>query len=397
MNNPAAMGQPVPHPGGPPMPQGQPQGPPTGASMMSVPGAPVNPAVPLTTRQAQNEDILKNCLFHTQRLREHLEALLNTTKQAALMDSEDAGATSSGQGNAAAGGNQGPNSATSSMKNLIDQKLLEMNTSLEFLGQSLEQYDFKLFQNQQAFINYYNELAHEKQGTMIDDWSSNTKWANRLSEMVQTIVPSVNVYRRSNPRNTSALSRSRLDGPSAAIVERLVAQLEQSSGLSTGQFQAVPGGPTKDYSLTCQRLSDNLSIVEMILYRSGLDVYLYLRQCTVEHVVVKPLNEKKQFGNHLPNKNVSNYQALKRIEGHIQAAAAFHTANNHVTDQGLQKTADLYLQIQSVTFPKMRWLSKTFAQRSSTDLERFQNVWVLSRRMFHLAKESSLLPHLLDL
>ena len=233
MNNPAAMGQPVPHPGGPPMSQG----PPTGAPMMGGPSAPpVNPAVPLQTRQAQNEDILKNCLFHTQRLRDHLEALLNTTKQAALMDSEDAGATgatSSTQGNASSAGNQGPNSATASMKNLIDQKLLEMNTSLEFLGQSLEQYDFKLFQTQQSFVNYYNELAHEKQGTMIDDWSSNTKWANRLSEIVQAIVPSVHVYRRSNPRSAHALARSRLDGPSASIVERLVAQLEQSSALST--------------------------------------------------------------------------------------------------------------------------------------------------------------------
>ena len=340
MPNPAAMGQPVSHPGGPPMSQGQPQGPPAGAPMMNVPGAPVNPAVPLPNRQAQNEEIVKNCLFHTQRLREHLETLLNTTKQAALMESEDAGstgATSVGQNNASTGANQGLNSTTNALKNVIDQKLLEMNTSLEFLGQSLEQYDFKLFQSQQIPINYYNELAHEKQGTLLDDWSSNTKWSNRISEMIHVIHPPMSVYRRSNTRNSSAVTRSRTDGPSAANVDRIITQLDQSGTLSTGQYQGIPGGPTKDHSLSCQRLSDNLSIVELSLHRSGLNIYLYLRQSTVEHVIVRPLNEKKQFGNLLPLKNTSHFHALKLIEGHIHAAAVYFSATNLNADPALQK------------------------------------------------------------
>lgn len=340
MNNPGVMGPSVSHP--PPPAQGQPQGPPTGAPMMPVPpGAPVNPSLPLQTRQAQNEEILNKCLLQTQRLREHLEVLLNTTKQAALMDSEDLGSgtlSSSGQGNTASGANQGLNPTANSIKSIIDQRLLEMNNSLEVLGTSLDQYDFKLFLNQQSFANYFNELSHEKQGGLIEEWSSNIRWANRFNDITPVIHPSVNIYRRSNARQISAVLRSRADGFSAATVDRLIAQCDQSSALNTGPSQPTAQGvPTKECALSSQRLSDNLVIVQMSLLRSGLDVYLYLRQFTVEHVIVKPLNEKKQFGIQPANKIISNYHALKLIAGHIRAAAVYMASISAQPDQALQK------------------------------------------------------------
>ena len=343
INNPGVMG-----PQGPlPPSQGQP---PLQASVVTaqmMPGGVINPQMSSQARQAQNDDILVRCLAHTQRLRESLEVLLNTTKQAALIDSEDplssssssvssasAAANSAAAPNAASNPNAPMTPANSAMKNTIDRKLVDMSNSLDQLGQLLDQYDFKMFLNQQSGINHYNELSYEKQGTLMDEWSSNAKWMNKLSDILPIIYPTAQVYRRSNARFSSSTTRGRIDGPSSAVIDRVIAQVDQTPTLSLPGQQGIP---TKDYSITSQRLSDHLTIVIFSLYRSGLDVYLYLRHCTVENVVVKPLNEKKQFGNHIQNRSISTYQALKVIAGHVRAAAVYFASSSSQSDQSLKK------------------------------------------------------------
>jgi len=250
-----------------------------------IPGG-VNPALSLQQRQNQNDDILSRCLVHTQRLRESLQGLLNSTKQAAHIESDEQSSSSSSSSSTTTAANLSTNPANSTIRNNIDRKLCDMSQSLEQLALLIDQYDFKLLQNQQTLINHYNELSYEKQGTLMDEWSSNTKWGDKLIEIFPSIHPSTQLYRRSNSRNLNANIRSRIDGPSSTIIDRMVNQFESTQ---QQQQQSLP----KDYSISVQRLSDHLNIIELSLFRSGLDIYLYLRHCTVEHVIVKPLNEKK--------------------------------------------------------------------------------------------------------
>lgn len=286
----------------------------------------------LPPRQNQNDDILARCLVQTQRLRESLQSLLNSTKQAAHVETDDqSNSTTTAPSSTAA--NLSSNPTTSTIRNNIDRKLIDMSQSLDQIVGLLEQYDFKLIQNQQVLINHYNELSYEKQGTLMDEWSSNTKWGDKLLEIFPTIHPTNQLYRRSNLRNLNANNRSRIDGPSSTIIERLINQFESSQQQQQQQQQSS----TKDYSLSLQRLSDHLNIIEFSLFRSGLDIYLYLRHCTVEHVVVKPLNEKKQLTNNLNNKFSTNYRALNIIAGHIRAAAVYHATFGTQPDQALQK------------------------------------------------------------
>ena len=306
MNNPGVMTQ-----------QGQPPPQPGAAPSQMIPGV-VNPPMSLQARQNQNDEILSRCLLHTQRLRESLQILLNSTKQAAHIESDDQSSTT----------NLSSNTANTTLRSNIDRKLSDMSTSFDQLAGLLEQYDFKFLQSQQLLINHYNELSYEKQGTLMDEWSSNTKWADKLLEIFPSIQPSTQLYRRSNHRNLNANLRSRIDGPSSSIIERIINQFE-----SNQQQQS----PTKDYLISIQRLSDHLNIIEFSLLRSGLDIYLYLRHCTVEHVIVKPLNEKKQLTNNLNNKLLTNYRALDIIAGHIRAAAVYFTPFGTQADQALGK------------------------------------------------------------
>jgi hypothetical protein len=315
MNNPGVMvqqGPPPPNPA-PPPPQAQQQ---TTTTQM-IPGG-VNPAMNLQQRQSANDDILARCLVQTQRLRESLQVLLNTTKQAAHIETDD-------QSSSSTTANLPSNS---SIRNNIDRRLYEMSTSHEQLASLIEQYDFKFLQTQQPLINHYNELSYEKQGTLMDEWSTNAKWADKLIDISPSIHPTTHLYRRSNYRNLNSNIRSRIDGPSSPLIDRIIAQFD-----STQQQQST----TKDYAISVQRLSDHLNIIEFSLFRSGLDIYLYMRHCSVEHVVVKPLNEKKQFANNFNNKLLTNYRALDIIAGHIRAAAVYYAPFGVQADQFLGK------------------------------------------------------------
>ena len=319
MNNPALMAQQgIPPNQGQPLPPGQPQA----TTSQMIPGA-ANPVMSMPARQSQNDDILSRCLVQTQRLRESLQVLLNSTKQAANIESDEQSSSSTT--------NLSSNPANSSIRTNIDRKLYDMSQSLDQLVQLVDQYDFKLIQNQQPLINHYNELSYEKQGTFIDEWSSNAKWADKLLEIFPTIHPSTQLYRRSHPRNVNANTRSRIDGPSSIVIDRIINQFEAS--LQQQQQQSS----TKDYSISIQRLSDHLNIIEFSLFRSGLDIYLYLRHCTIEHIIVKPLNEKKQFANNFNNKLLTNYRALDIIAGHIRAASVYFAPFGTPADQALPK------------------------------------------------------------
>ncbi|CAF0928682.1 unnamed protein product [Adineta steineri] len=322
MNNPGIMGQqgPPPHPNQiQPPPQAQQQA--TTAQMMPGTG---NPAMNMQARQNQNDEILTRCLNITQRLRENLQVLLNTTKQAANIETDEQSLSSSTT-------NLSSNSVNSSIRNNIDRKLYDMGTSLDQLVAHIEQYDFKLLQNQQVLISHYNELSYEKQGILMDEWSTNAKWADKLIDIFPLLHPSNQLYRRSNQRNTNSNIRLRIDGPSSPFIDRIIAQFD------TSQQQQQQQSATKDYSISVQRLSDHLNIIEFSLFRSGLDIYLYIRHCTVEHVIVKPLNEKKQFSNNFNNKLLTNYRALDIIAGHIRAAAVYYAPFGAQADQALGK------------------------------------------------------------
>lgn len=301
--------------------QSQTQPPQTATTSQMMPGG-MNPAMNLQARQNQNDDILARCLVHTQRLRESLQGLLNTTKQAANVENDDQASLSSTGANI---------STNATIRSNIDRKLYDMSSSLEQLFMLLDQYDFKVLQTQQTLVNHYNELSYEKQGTLLDDWSSDTKWADKLIEIFPSVHPSMFIYRRSNQRNLSSNTRSRIDGPSAAIIDRIIAQFEASPPQQQQQ-QSV----TKDYSISVQRLSDHLNIIEICLFRSGLDIYLYTRHCTVEHVIVKPLNEKKLFSNNINYKSSTSYRALDLIAGHLRAAAVYYTQITN-SEQALAK------------------------------------------------------------
>ncbi|CAF2406770.1 unnamed protein product [Rotaria sp. Silwood2] len=326
LNNPNVMAQqgpPPPNQGQPPT-QTQPQ---TTTSQM-MPGA-INPTMNIQARQSQNDDILARCLVQTQRLRENLQGLLNTTKQAAHIETDDQTVSSSSSSSTTTTTNLSTNST---IRNNIDRKLYDMSTSLDQLFGLLDQYDFKLLQSQQTLINHYNELSYEKQGTVMDEWSSNVKWADKLIDIFALMHPSTQHYRRSNYRNINSNVRSRVDGPSSPIIDRVIAQFE-SSQPQPQQQQSLQ----KEYSISVQRLSDHLHIIEFSLFRSGLDIYLYVRHCTVEHVIVKPLNEKKIFSNNLNNKLSTNYRALDLIAGHIRAAAVYYAQFTMQVDQALAK------------------------------------------------------------
>ncbi len=326
MNNPGVMGQQglPPNPGQPPQQTQQP----TTTSQM-IPGG-VNPAMSLQARQSQNDDILSRCLAHTQRLRESLQVLLNSTKQAAHIENDEQTSSSSSSSTTT---NLSSNPTNSTIRSNIDRKLYDMSTSLDQLVLLIDQYDFKVLPSQQALINHYNELSYEKQGTLMDEWSSNIKWGDKLIEIFPSIHPSSQLYRRSNYKNLNATIRSRIDGPSSTIIDRLINQFESQQQQQQQQQQSL----TKDYSISVQRLSDHLNIIEFSLFRSGLDIYLYLRHCTVEHVIVKPLNEKKQFSNNYNNKFLTNYRALDIIAGHIRAAAVYYASFGAQNDQALNK------------------------------------------------------------
>ena len=216
-----------------------------------------------------------------------------------------------------------------------------MSRSFEQLNASIEQYDFKFLQSQQILINHYNELSYENKGTLIDEWSIDMKWAEKLSEIYQSIQPNNQLYRRSNQRNLNANLRSRIDGPSSTIIERVINQFENVQ--QQQQQQA-----SKDYTLTIQRLSDHLNIIEFCLLRSVLVIYLYLRLCTIEHVIVKPLNEKKQLGNHFNPKLATNYKVLDIIAGHIRAIAVYFSPFGAQADQALQKTLNYIYKYQTL-------------------------------------------------
>ncbi|UJR33271.1 hypothetical protein I4U23_020726 [Adineta vaga] len=317
MNNPGVMGQ-----QGPPPPPNQmqtlPQGQQQATTSQMMPGS-SNPVMNIQSRQNQNDEIIARSLVHTQRLRESLQMLLNTTKQAAHIETDDQTSSST---------NLSSNSTQASIRNSIDRRLYDMSQALDQLNSLVEQYDFKLLQSQLALISHYNELSYEKQGTFMDEWSSHAKWTDKLVEIFPSVHPSTQLYRRSNPRNMSLNNRSRVDGPSAPFLDRIIAQYDN-------QQQQQPG--TKDYSISVQRLSDHLNIIEFSLFRSGLDIYLYLRHCTVENVLVKPLNEKKQFSNNFNSKLLTNYHALDIIAGHIRAAAVYFAPFGAQTDQALSK------------------------------------------------------------
>jgi mediator of RNA polymerase II transcription subunit 27 len=337
MNNQALMGQQgLPPNQGQPVPPGQQQ---ATTSQMIPAGA--NPALNIPGRQNPNDDSLSRCLSQTQRLRESLQVLLNSTKQAASIESEDQSSSASSTTNLAT------NPANATIRNNIDRKLYDMSTSLDQLVNALEQYDYKLNLGQLSLINHYNELSYEKQGTLMDEWSSNIKWTDKLLELYPSMHPSYTLYRRSNHRNLNANTRSRVDGPSSAIIERIINQFETQQ-----QQQQQQQSSTKDYAISIQRLSDHLNIIEFSLFRSGLDVYLYLRHCTVEHVIVKPLNEKKQFANNFNSKLVTNYRALDIIAGHFRAAAVFFAPFGASADQALTKILPYIHKYQMLNYNK---------------------------------------------
>ncbi|CAF3092082.1 unnamed protein product [Rotaria socialis] len=328
MNNSGVMGQQVP-PSNQVQPQAQTQQ--QTATSQIIPGG-INTAMNLQARQNQNDDILARCLVHTQRLRENLQALLNTTKQAANIETDEQ--TSSSAANL---------STNSSLRNNIDRKLCDMSVSLDQLFSSLDQYDFKALQGQQLLVNHYNELSYEKQGTLMDEWTSNIKWADKLAEISSSVHPRSQLYRRSHYRALNTNVRSRIDGPSSALIERIITQFEASQAQQQQQ-QSLP----KDYSIIVQRLSDHLHIIELCLFRSGLDIYLYVRHFTVEHVIVKPLNEKKIFSTNLNNKSTTNCCALELIAGHIRAAAVYYTQLNMQADQAFIKLLAYILKYQGL-------------------------------------------------
>ncbi|CAF0749047.1 unnamed protein product [Rotaria sordida] len=330
LNNPNIMGQqgPPPNQVQPPTQTQQPTTTTTTTSQM-IPGA-INPTMTVQARQNQNDDILARCLTQTQRLRENLQGLLNTTKQAAHIETDEQTSSSSSSTTTTTTNL----STNSTIRNNIDRKLYEMSTSLDQLFGLLDQYDFKFLQSQQTLVNHYNELSYEKQGTVIDEWSSNVKWADKLIDIFPLMHPSTQNYRRSNYRTINSNIRSRVDGPSSAIIDRVIAQFESSLPQQQQQQQQ---SSQKEYSISVQRLSDHLHIIEFSLFRSGLDIYLYVRHCTVEHVIVKPLNEKKLFSNNLNNKLSTNYRALDLIAGHIRAAAVYYAQFTMQVDQALGK------------------------------------------------------------
>ncbi len=341
MNNPAMMGQQgLPPNQGQPLPPAQQQ-----ATTSQMIPAGVNPALNIPGRQNPNDDVLSRCLAQTQRLRESLQVLLNSTKQAANIESEDQSSTSSSSSTT----NLSTNPVNSTIRNNIDRKLYDMSQSLDSLVLSLDQYDYKLNQNQPSLINHYNELSYEKQGTLMDEWSSNIKWTDKLMELYPSMHPSTTLYRRSNQRNINANIRSRIDGPSSTIIDRIINQFESQQQQQQQQQQQ---SLTKDYSISVQRLSDHLNIIEFSLFRSGLDVYLYLRHCTVEHVIVKPLNEKKQLANNFNNKLFTNYRALDIIAGHIRAAAVFFAPFGTPADQTLAKILPYIYKYQVLNYNK---------------------------------------------
>lgn len=316
INTPGLMGPQNPQQNPVPQPSQGGQQPPVQSQMMS---GGMNTQMNIQARQNQNDEILARCLTHTQRLRENLQALLNITKQAAHIDNDEQTSSSSSTTNL---------STNTTLRNNIDRKLFEMNTSLEQIFVSLDQYDYKALQNQQVLVNHYNELSYEKQGVLLDEWATNVKWADKLADISTSLQPRNQLYRRSNNRNINPNVRSRIDGPSSAILDRIIAQYEN--------IQAQQSLP-KDYSFSVQRLSDHLHIIEFCLLRSGLDIYLYVRHCTVENIVVKPLNEKKFFSNNLNNKFSSNYRALELIAGHMRAAAVYYAQLSTQADQALVK------------------------------------------------------------
>ncbi|CAF0742410.1 unnamed protein product [Rotaria sp. Silwood1] len=334
LNNPNVMGQQGPPPPNQVQPPTQTQQQPTTSQMM--PGG-INPAMNMQARQNQNDELLARCLAQTQRLRENLQGLLNTTKQAAHIETDDQASSSTAATNL---------STNSTIRNNIDRKLYDMSTSLDQLFGALDQYDFKLLQGQQTLVNHYNELSYEKQGTVLDEWSSNVKWADKLFDIFSLMHPSTQNYRRSNYRNINSNIRSRVDGPSSTIIDRIITQFESQT--QQQQQQQQQQSLQKDYSISVQRLSDHLHIIEFSLFRSGLDIYLYVRHCTVEHVIVKPLNEKKLFSNNLNNKLSTNYRALDLIAGHIRAAAVYYAQFSMQVDQGLVKLLQYISKYQTL-------------------------------------------------
>ena len=318
INNPGILGQQVPPSNQVQLSTQVPQQPTTSQMISSI----MNPAMSSQARQNQNDEILARCLVQTQRLRESLQALLDSTKQAANIESDEQNSLLS------SGSSSTANTSTNATIRLnIDRKLYDMSVSLDQLAALIDQYDFKFLQSQLVLVNHYNELSYEKQGTFIDEWSMNVRWANKLTDILPIIYPATQLYRRSNYRNLNPNIRSRTDASSSTLIERSIAQFEST------QQQNL----TKDHSINLQRLSEHLNIIEISLFRSGLDIYLYVRNYTVEHVVVKPLNEKKQFANNLNNKLSTNYRALDIIAGHIRAAAIHYSQSIIQSDQGLQK------------------------------------------------------------
>ncbi|CAF1458226.1 unnamed protein product [Adineta ricciae] len=320
MNNPGVMGQQGPPPNSmQPMIQGGQPPPAAAPAYPNCANPPMNPQS--RSNQSQNDDIIARCLVQTQRLRESLQVLLNKTKQAAHLETDDQSSSAT---------NLSSNSTQSSIRNNIDRRLFDMSQALDQLNSLVEQYDIKALQNQWTLISHYNELSYEKQGTFMDEWASQTKWADRLAEISPYIHPTIQFYRRSNQRSIGFTNRSRVDGPSAPLIDRIIAQYD-------AQQQQQQQSATKEYSISLQRLSDHLNIIEFSLFRAGLDIYLYLRHCTVEHVVVKPLNEKKQFATNFNNKLSTNYRALDIIAGHIRAAAVFYAPFGVQAEQALSK------------------------------------------------------------
>ena len=182
INNPGTMGQQIPPSASHNQIQlaTQAQQPPSTATAISqMMHGGTNSAANLQARQNHNDDILARCPIQTQRLRDSLQGLLNSTKQAAQLESDEQ--TSSSLSSSSSSTTTATNlSASATLRNNIDRKLYDMSTSLEQLSVLLDQYDFKFIQNQLQLINHYIELSFEKQGTLMDEWSSNIKWTNKL-------------------------------------------------------------------------------------------------------------------------------------------------------------------------------------------------------------------------
>ncbi|CAF0729989.1 unnamed protein product [Didymodactylos carnosus] len=300
----------------------------------------------LLARQAQNDEIISRCLQNINKIRENLNVVLNTTTQAALADFDDNNLNSSttNQTQTTTGGTNATAQPTSNnvpptrTQRLFDQKLCEMSTSLDHLGNLIEQYDFKALHQFNPLVNHLNELSFEKNGQLINEWSNNWKWVSKLNETQNILSQNLTVqpYRRTLQKQYQQQQgrSTRYDQPLAtasttAALEKAVQQFEQQ------QQQTC--------TIQMTRLSEHLTIIRVTITRANIEVYLYIRS-TIEHVTVKPLNEKKNGLSSSSTSKLSSafsspssYIVLDLIAGHIRAAAIYYSNTTNASPEGIIK------------------------------------------------------------